>query len=405
MNRASAVVLGIVWLISVAVAVGVTRLSTGPLPTLAPLVRRVGPSVVSVDVSGDVPGKGSGFAVSPTEVVTARHLVVDTDAIEIRTAGGRTLAARVLGTDARTDLALLEVPDAELPPVRLGRGDRVTVGDWVIGVGNALGLGPTPVVGIVAQQGSRLDAAAPGPRVEFWQLSLALNPGHSGGPVFDDRGRVVAVLQGRHTQGQAVAFAVPIEAFRAVEERLRGGEAISRAYLGLQPHEQDGRLVVTSVVPSSPADRGALRPGDVLVALDDTPLSTERDLQRVLDRLSGGVQTTLVIERGGQPREARVQLTDWAQQPVVVAGMTLVPADGAGASIVALTEGSRADRAGLRVGDLVRALDGMPVQAPATIRDHLVGGAGARLQVFRDDQLRQLSIAGREPIAPRRAPR
>ncbi|MEN0061022.1 MAG: trypsin-like peptidase domain-containing protein [Myxococcota bacterium] len=399
MNRADAVLVGIAWFVSLAVAVGLARPREPGLPTVAPIVTRVGPSVVSIEVRGERANdrrSGSGFAIAPAEVATARHLVTDATSVTVQLADGRTWPATVLGTDARTDLALLSVPGADLTPVAIGRGDDVTVGDWVIGLGNALGLGSTPVVGLLAQQGSRLTADASGPRVEFWQLSLALNPGHSGGPVFDQRGRVVAVLSGAHAQGQAVAFAVPIEALSTVVDRLRSGEHISRAFLGVSV--RDGGplgVVVGSVVPSSPADRAGLRPGDVLVALDDTELPRPDVLQTVLDRLSGGVRTEIVWRRSGETRRVPVQLTDWARQPVVVAGMTLGPATGAGARVIALQSSSRADRAGLRVGDVLRAIDGVPMQAPAQIRDRLADGAAAQLQVVRDGRLRRLAIDGR----------
>jgi len=407
-NRASAVALGLAWLVSLAVVVGAVR-GTGPLPTVAPLVHRVGPSVVSIEVVArgeDGRRSGSGFAIAPAEVVTARHLVTDAEEVLVQTADGVKHTARVLGTDARTDLALLSVADASLSRARIGQGRRLSAGDWVIGLGNALGLGPTPVVGLLASKHSRLAADAAGPRVEFWQLSLALSPGHSGGPVFDPRGRVVAVLSGAHTQGQAIAFAVPIEALSVVLERLRAGEHISRAFLGLRALDGGDRgLVVDHVVPSSPADRAALRPGDTLLELDGTALHTPDDLQRVLDRLSGGVTAEVVSQRRGERRTSVVQLTDWALQPVVVAGMTLGPAKGAGALVLALKPGSRAALAGVREGDFVRAIDGEPMQAPAMVRDRLADGESALLQVVRDGRLRPLSIGAlgspARPAAPR----
>ncbi|MEO0605293.1 MAG: trypsin-like peptidase domain-containing protein [Myxococcota bacterium] len=402
MNRANAVLLGVLWLLSLVVAVRFARL-TEPLPTVAPLVRKVGPSVVSIEAGHR---RGSGFAIGATEVVTARHLVDEADIVTVQTSDGQRWPAAVRGSDARTDLALLVVDGSSLAPARLGRGDRLTVGDWVVGLGNALGLGSTPVVGLIAQQGSKLSADAEGPRAEFWQLSLALNPGHSGGPVFDQRGRVVAVLAGTLAQGQSVAFAVPIEAFREVEDRLRAGEHISRAYLGARTIDGGSRgLVVTYVFSSSPADLAALRPGDVLRELDGTELHTPEDLQRVLDRLSGGVRTGIVSRRGSEDRETVVQLTDWALQPVVVAGMTLGPAKGAGARVVALHPDSRAARARLREGDVLRAIDGVPMRAPAMIKDRLADGGAAQLQVVRDGRLRLLRLGGRDSPAPRRAPR
>jgi serine protease Do len=315
-------------------------------------------------------------------VVTARHLVVDAEQVLIRDISGRTIPAAVVGTDARTDLALLRVPGAGLQPVDLDLSDERPVGDTVIAIGNPYGLSHSLAVGVVGGRGRRLQGA-PEEGVDYLQLSIPLNPGNSGGPVFDEEGRVVGVLSGTHAQGQAIAFAVPVAALVESLPALRAGQRVSRAFLGARVELQGGYVVATTVIPSSPADRAGLRPGDVLTALAEDPIWSPRDLSRALDRYDGGAHVALRLLRDGERQVVDVVLADWAEQPVVIGGMTLRPAPGAGGEVVAVRPRSRAEKSGVRVGDVVRSVDGVPVRAPADIRDALVNGNPAQLDVVR----------------------
>jgi S1-C subfamily serine protease len=180
-------------------------------PTYAAVFDGVAESVVNVSIEGPSARVGSGFAVSGTEVITARHLVIDAEQVLVRDIHGRTLPAEVVGTDARSDLALLAVPGAGFPAVSFGGSAELRVGDTVIAIGNPYALSHSLAVGVVGGLGRRLASGGDGPKVDFLQLSMPLNPGNSGGPVFDRAGRVVGVLSGTHAQGQAIAFAVPVD--------------------------------------------------------------------------------------------------------------------------------------------------------------------------------------------------
>ncbi len=361
-----------------------SRGPTGPWPTYAEVFDRVAPVVVNVSVEGPETRVGSGFAVSTTEVVTARHLVVDAGAVVVRDIGGWALPAEVVGTDARTDLALLRVRGGGLQPAVLGASNPLRVGYTVIAIGNPYGLGHSLAVGVVGHRGRRLSPDADdGPRVDFLQLSLPLNPGNSGGPIFDREGRVVGVLSGTHAQGQAIAFAVPVEVLVDSLEPLRRGARVSRAYLGLRTRTEDQSLVVTQVIPSSPADRAGLRPGDALSAFAGEAVVTPDDLQAVLDQRQGGERVSVRVLRDGQLLVLDVTLADWASQPVVVGGMTLRAVPGSGGEVVAVRPRSRAERAGVRVGDQVRSVNGVPVRAPADVKDALSDGAPAQLDLVR----------------------
>jgi serine protease Do len=378
-------------MLGVALAAGVAGLGVGytlrPTPpalsSYADLYVAVAPSVVSVALDGPELRLGSGFALSADRVVTARHLVVDAQEVTVTTIDGAPRPARVLGTDARTDLALLEIADGAFAPAVLGRSDDLRVGDTVLAIGNPYGLGHSLAVGVVGNRGRQLEPSADGPRVEFLQLTMPLNPGNSGGPVFDAAGRVAAVLSGTHAQGQAIAFAVPIEALTEALPRLERGEQLSRVFLGARTEAGRRGLEVVSVVPAGPADQAGVMAGDIVVAVDDIGVDSPEGLREVLDLRAPGDSVAAEIRREGAALRLPIALADWAAHPVVIAGMTLRPQPGSGGEVVALRPRSRSEQAGIQVGDVLRTVEGTPVQAPADVQELLTVG-GRRVEIVRD---------------------
>lgn len=373
----------LVWVaVGVAVTCGRPHPEPPRWPSYADAFDAVAPGVVNVHLSSG--GRlGTGFVVSERDVVTAWHLVDGAEAVQVRDLDGQVRTARVVGTDARLDLALLRLEGEPLPPLSLGRSVDLRVGETVLAVGNPYGLGHTLSVGIVAHRGRQLAADA-APRVDFLQLSIPLNPGNSGGPVVDREGRVVGVLTGTHTTGQAIAFAVPVEVLQGALPALMRGERVSRAFLGVRTERVGDSVRVVSVIPSSPADRAGIRAGDALTAVDNEGIDSPEALQRVLDRLTGGESVSVRLLRDGQLVLADVTLADWAEQPMVVSGMTLRPRPGSGGDVVAVRPRSLAERAGVEVGDVVRAINGVPVHAPAEVKDALSNADVARLELVRD---------------------
>ncbi len=363
-----------------------------PWPSYADMFDRVSEGVVNVAVEAPDRRVGSGFAISQHEVVTARHLVQDATTTLVTPISGWPMSATVVGSDARTDLALLRVEAGGLRPAALGSSHRLRVGDTVLAIGNPYGLGHTLSVGVLGQHQRRRLPSDRAPRVDFLQLSLPLNPGNSGGPVFDQRGDVVGVLSGTYAQGQGIAFAVPAEALIETLPALRGGKHVTRAFLGVTTHGIAGEVVIASIIPSSPADRAGLLPGDVLVSAAGRRLNRPLDLQEVLDGVSGRTELELDVSRDGESRQVRATLTDWATAPVVVSGMILNAAPGAGGRVVAVRAGSRADRSGVRKGDVVRAVNGEPVRAPADVKFRLTGGEAAQLDLVRDGRPTRLLL-------------
>jgi serine protease Do len=250
-------------------------------------------------------------------------------------------------------------------------------------------------VGVLGSRDRRLESDAPGtPGTTFLQLTIPLNPGNSGGPIFDQGGRVVGVLTGTHAQGQAIAFAVPVEDLLATLPALEGGARVTRAFLGARTQPAVEGLLVTSVVLSGPADAAGLRKGDVIRAIGGNPVRTPDSLQAALDELPIQSVARIDVLRGGEEIALSVELTDRAEHPVVIAGMTLRAEPGIGGIVVAVRPRSRAEVAGIAVGDLVRTVDGVPVHAPADVQDLLPGGKAAQIEILRDGTPLSLTIEG-----------
>jgi len=373
-------------LIGALVGAGLQR-SLSPAPTPHPpnaadVFAEVRGSVLDIRVRSPEARVGAGVAISPTEIITARHLVFDTvGPIEVFDSMGREQIATVTGTDARTDLALLEV-DGPLSPAQLGESTGLRVGEPIVAVGNPFGLGHSLSVGVVGALHRRLERGD-GPRVDFLQLSIPLNPGNSGGPIFSLDSTVVGVLTGTHTQGQAISFAVPAERIADSLAVLRSGKQVTRAFLGVRVEADGAAVRVVSVAPSGPADRAGVRPGDALTAFDDQALASPDDLYDRLDELAGGARTTIRLLRDGQLDVIDVELSDWASQPTVIAGMTLRPLPGSGGEVVAVRPRSRADQAGIEVDDIVKTVNGLPMQAPEDVKNSVRGAETAQVEIVR----------------------
>ena len=357
-------------------------------PSYAEVYAAVAPVVVNVAVSGPDPRVGSGFALSDEHVVTARHLVVGVEGpVMVRTVDGRDLEARVVGTDARSDLAIVEATGAGLKPATLGRSTDLAVGDTVLALGNPYGLGHTLAVGVLGSRGRLLAGGdGDGPRLEFLQLTIPLNPGNSGGPIVDVGGRVVGVLTGTHAQGQAIAFAVPIEGLRDVLPLLMEGARVSEAFLGVRTVTAAGGVRVVSLASSGPAVQAGIRVGDVLTQVAGHTVATPGELTAIVDDLPVTSHVFVMLLRDGEPIAVDVGLEDRAEQPLVVAGMILKPVAGAGGAVSAVRPRSRAEAAGVRVGDVLRTVDGVPVQSPADVHEILADGRAATLEVLRDGE-------------------
>ncbi len=358
---------------------------------VATVFEEVRPSAVDLRVLGSSERLGAGVVVGPLEVITARHLVVDAEGpIRVHAWDGTVQDARLLGTDARSDLALLALVEP-LRPAKLGSVRDLRIGDTVLAVGNPFGLGQSLSVGVVGAKGRKLTRGG-APQVGFIQLSIPLNPGNSGGPVFGLDGRLAGILTGTHTEGQGIGFAVPADAIVDALADLRAGRHLTRGFLGVRVADTDGGVTIVSTIPTGPADMAGLRPGDRIVGFDGVEIGDVRSFYERLDRLAGGERTTFHVYRDGALVIVDVELADWSEQPVVIAGMTLRPLAGAGGRVVAVRPRSRAARAGIRIGDVVRTVNGLPVRAPADVREAIGLERAAIMRVEREGRAVQIRL-------------
>jgi S1-C subfamily serine protease len=269
---------------------------------------------------------GTGFVVDESgHVVTNDHVAAGGSVVTVQ-AGPRTqrVRARIVGRDPSTDLALLRVDPRELPdltPLPLGDSGAVRVGDTAIAVGNPFGLQRSLTVGVVSAVDRSIDAPDGFPIEGAVQTDAAINPGNSGGPLLDRAGRVIGVLA--QSEADGIAYAVPVDTLRRVMPELRRAGRVERAQLGVATVELEPDLartlglrareglVVSDVTGGSPADdagvrearsidRGAPRGGDVLLAIDGTPLAETADLTAALERLDPGEEVELTVLRDGR---------------------------------------------------------------------------------------------------------
>ena len=420
-----------------------------PRQSLAPMIKAVGPAVVAVDARGSsslpallgggepvVQGLGSGFIVEADGlVVTNHHVIADARSVQVRLSDGRSFQAQVVGSDPSTDLALLRLEGAEgLPVVVLGQSDSLEVGDWVVAMGNPMGLDHSATVGIISGKGRGSLGLYRDSYIDFLQTDADIAPGSSGGPLFNLRGEVVGINTAVGASLQP-GFAIPIDQAKRVVEQLRDGGEVVRGWLGAgnQPGAKGPGATIGSVYDGTPAARAGLRSGDVIEALDGEPLTSFEDLRsRVGDKRPGEVielrvrrdGSTIELEatleakpeaaslealrpsRGGAPvPEPRSPLpfrlpfgldvpgAPGASAPEAVPapeaeatpgsgarlGVSARPTEG-GLEVVEVHEGSLAQTLGLRAGDVLREIDGKPLASPSDVATALAG-AGRTLEV------------------------
>jgi S1-C subfamily serine protease len=300
---------------------------------------RVGPAVVSVEVrhraerrgrpTREVPGSGSGFVFTPDGfVLTNSHVVHAATRIDAAFPDGRRVPAELVGDDPGTDLAVLRVPPVALTVAELGDSGALRVGQLVVAIGNPLGFQSTVTAGVVSALGRSFRSVGGRLIDDVIQTDAALNPGNSGGPLVDTRGRVVGVNTAVILPAQGICFAVGVNTAKIVTGQLIRHGKIRRANIGVagqhvpllrlaqRAHglEAKSGVLVTGVEPASPAAQAGLKTGDIIVRFADTAVSGIDDLHRLLVTERIGVDTRIAVLRGAEklelpivPREAATQ--------------------------------------------------------------------------------------------------
>jgi len=293
------------------------------------VVETVGPSVVAISIRknqgssgrGAEPGgagAGSGVIITPDGfVLTNNHVVEDSDGLEVSLTDGRTFAAQVIGTDPATDLAVIRISDGSLPASELGDSEQLKVGQLVIAIGNPLGFQSTVSAGVVSAVGRSLRSQSGRLIDGVIQTDVALNPGNSGGPLVDSRGRVVGINTAMIYMAQGISFAIPINTARWVVTELVMHGKVRRAYLGIgaQSRPVNRRIQhnldlsnpavveVITVEADGPAERAGLEPGDCIFGLNEHQVSTVDDLHRLLSKWPPGTALDMRLLRRGRVEE------------------------------------------------------------------------------------------------------
>ncbi|MFZ4409530.1 MAG: S1C family serine protease [Paracraurococcus sp.] len=282
-------------------------------------VDRVGPAVVHVAVRG---GAGSGVVVSPDGLIlTNAHVVGGADAVQVTAAEGRPFAARLLGADPDTDLALLRAESAvALPAAELGDSAALRVGQLAVAIGNPLGFSSTVTAGVVSALGRSLAGRGGRPIEDLVQTDAALNPGNSGGALVDAAGRVIGINTAIIAGAQGLCFAVASNTAQLVLGQLVRFGRVRRAALGLTGQreavprrfarplgvEQATGVLVAAVQPGGPAARAGIERGDLLLTFDGVPVTGVDALLRWLTAERVGEAAAVLLLRRGDPRRLRV---------------------------------------------------------------------------------------------------
>jgi serine protease Do len=404
------------------------------LPDFALITQRYGPAVVNISVTGsrkalgmdpealsdpfeffrrfqqgpggmtprEVPvrGMGSGFIISADGIIlTNAHVVKDASEVTVKLTDRREYRAKVLGHDPKTDVAVLKIDARNLPVVTLGNPKNLRVGEWVLAIGSPFGFENTVTAGVVSATGRSLpdDSAVP-----FIQTDVAVNPGNSGGPLFNTRGEVIgmnAQIYSRSGGYQGVSFAIPIDVAVRIKDQIVATGKVQHARLGVTVQEVNQALadsfkldrpegaLVASVEKDSPAQKAGLQPGDVIRRVNGQPIVASGDLPAIVVQSMPGQRLQMEVWRQGRKVDVTAQLASATEKvaktdskPETAAsggklGLSLRPLQEsekrqAGVSDGLLVESASgaAARAGVEPGDVVLAVNGTPAKSVDQVR-------------------------------------
>ena len=338
-----------------------------------------------------IEARGSGFIIkSDGIVVTNNHVVKDAKSVTVTLDGGQTLPAKILGTDPRTDIAVLKIDAGhKLPYIQLGNSNDVKPGEWVVAMGNPFGLGGTVTAGIVSAVSRDI---GDGPYDEFIQTDAPINQGNSGGPLFTQQGKVIGMntaILSPSGGSIGIGFAIPSDMIRNVAEQLEAHGHVTRGYIGVEAQElkgatakalhlkDDSGALLAAVMSNGPARKAGLQPGDVIQSVNGQSIKNPRELAVDVASLKPGSDAHLAVLRDGQTKDFTLTIATLPAEHVAsnggegeqehgeqlglalaplspqLRGQLDVPDDTNGVVVQRVKPGSPADVAGLQAGDVI----------------------------------------------------
>lgn len=358
-----------------------------------------------------VRGQGSGFIVSADGMVlTNAHVVEDADEVTVKLNDKREFKAKVLGADKASDVAVLKIDAKGLPVVRIGTSGQTQVGEWVLAIGSPFGFESSASAGIVSAKSRSLPD---GSYVPFIQTDVAVNPGNSGGPLFNMNGEVIGInsqIYSRSGGYQGLSFAIPIEVAMNVERQIVATGKVQRGKLGVTIQDVNQALadsfglgkpaggLVSSVEKGGPAAKAGIEPGDVILGIDGNPVNSAGDLPAAVALKKPGESTRLQIWRKGRSQDVEVKIGSFGEEKVAtaetasanhgrlgVAVRPLTPEEKRQAEVTAglLVEQSSglAERAGIQPGDIILSVNGQPVASVEQLRS-AISSAGKKAAIL-----------------------
>jgi len=344
-------------------------------------------------------GQGSGFIISPDGIIlTNAHVVQGATDVTVKLTDRREFTAKVLGSDPKTDVAVIKIDAKNLPTVTTGKVQDLRVGEWVLAIGSPFGFENTVTAGVVSAKGRSLpdDSAVP-----FIQTDVPVNPGNSGGPLFNASGQVVGInpqIYSRTGGYQGLSFAIPIDLALKIKDQIVAHGKVEHARLGVTIQEVNQALadsfklprpegaLVSSVEKGGPADKAGLQTGDIIRKVDGKLITSSGDLPAMISLASPGEKVALEVWRKGESREIDARLGSAADSARKVAsndekagdgklGLALRPlqpdeqqAVGTPNGLVVESVGGAAAKAGINPGDVVLAINGTSVKSVEQVR-------------------------------------
>jgi serine protease Do len=336
-------------------------------------------------------GMGSGFIVeSDGTILTNAHVVEGADEVRVRLTDRREFKGKVVGTDKPSDIAVVKIEAKGLPVVRLGDPSKIRVGEWVLAIGSPFGFENTVTAGIVSATSRSLPE---GTYVPFIQTDAAVNPGNSGGPIFNLRGEVVGIasqIYSRTGGYQGLAFAIPIDVAANVKEQLVKTGKVERGRIGVAIQEVSQSLaqsfgldrprgaLVSSVEKDGPAAKAGLKAGDVLLGVNGRSVERSSEVPPLVAAVKPGAKARFEVWRDGARRDIDVTVGALKAEQVAAAGPRSEPSAATGKLGLAVRPSDEglvvenvtgaAARAGIRAGDVVTAVNGKPVKNAEELR-------------------------------------